>query len=97
MAKVQYKKCFAEMLAENPTEFKSFSEIHEKFKENPAKYRKEYNQQGEKILEIIKKYESILCGRSEGAGFGFATSTLSDKFWGLIRALYSEIDEIGIE
>src|SRR5260221_14093574 len=96
MAAAQYKKCFKEMIEENQDEFNNFQKIHDKFAKNPQKYRAKYNLEGEKIVDIIRKYESILCGRSEGSGYGNYTSSLADKFWNLVRGKFSEIDEIGI-
>ncbi len=97
MAKAQFKKVFEDMWNDHKDEFQQFMIIHTQFANDPKTYRAEFNRQGEKIIEIIRHYESVLCGRSESSGFGNYTSKLAEKFWGEVRKIFSEIDEVGIE
>lgn len=96
MAAAKFKKVLDEMYTENEAIFKEFDVIHDKFALDKS-LRKEFNEVGSRAIEIMRKYESILCGRSEGAGFGNFSHKLADKFWNAIREKYSEVDEIGIE
>lgn len=96
MSAVKFKKVFDEMMNENEPLFKRFKVIHDKFAED-KKFRKEFNKEGEEVIAVMRKYEGILCGRSEGSGYGNFSHKLADKFWSEIRKNFSEIDEIGIE
>lgn len=97
MAKAQFKKVFEEMWEKHKSEFQEFMIVHTNFVNNPKKYKKEFNLLGAKIIDIVKHYETVLCGRSESSGFGNYTSKLSEKFWGEVRKIFSEIDEVGVE
>lgn len=92
----QYKSIYSQMIKENSEDFMKFTRLYEKREENFEKYKAEFNQIGEEIQSIIKKYESILCGRTEGAGFGMYSSKLAEKFWTLIRAEFPYIDDVGL-
>ena len=46
------------MVAKYEKEFDSFQEIHDKYEENPKKWQDEFNNDGKKILEIIRTYEN---------------------------------------
>jgi hypothetical protein len=47
-------------------------------------------------MMIIRRYETRLCGKPEGSGFGRFSGGLSEKFWGLIRKEFPLIDEVGL-
>lgn len=96
MSAVKFKKVFSEMMAENEALFKKFQVIHDKFAKDKS-LRPEFNRQGEEVIAVMRRYESILCGRSEGSGYGNYSHKLADKFWSEIRKTFSEIDEIGVE
>lgn len=96
MSAVKFKKVFSEMLEENKELFDRFKVIHDKFAADKS-VRKEFNKQGEEVIAVMRRYESILCGRSEGSGYGNYSHKLADKFWSEIRKTFSEIDEIGVE
>lgn len=97
MAKPQFKKVFEDMWTDHKPELEHFMITHAKFAADPKKNRAEFNKEGERIIEIIRHYESVLCGRSESTGFGNYTSKLAEKFWGEVRKVFPEVDEIGIE
>ncbi len=85
------------MLEENRELFDSFKEIHGKYLTDEAKHQEEFNKQGEKILEIIRKYELSLTSKSEGGQYGKFSSNLADKFWAQIRSVFPRIDFIGVK
>ncbi|OGY28736.1 MAG: hypothetical protein A3J50_01325 [Candidatus Woykebacteria bacterium RIFCSPHIGHO2_02_FULL_43_16b] len=93
----KYHKCFQEMLKENKDLFEKFKVVHDNFAQDRKKYKDEFNRVGAEVVTIIKRYENILCGHSENTGYAKFSSTLADKFWVEIRALYPRIDFVGIK
>ncbi len=94
--KTKSEKCFREMIDENPEIIKEFTTIHNNFKKDPNKYREKFNEVGERFLELVNKYETILCGNSVHAGYSNLTGPLADTFRRNIRVMFSEFDEIGM-
>lgn len=93
----KYIQYFQDMLENHKELFDCFKEIHNKYETFPEKYQKEFNEKGEEILPIIRRYENMLCGRSEGTGYGKFSSKLSDKFWDTVRKMFPKIDYIGMQ
>jgi len=81
----KYKQVFDEMLKKNKTPFAEFKEIHDQYTAQPNKWKKEFNQKGEEIQMIIRRFENQLCRHSENGGLGKFTSGLAEKFWEEIR------------
>ncbi|GDX62453.1 hypothetical protein LBMAG33_7630 [Candidatus Levyibacteriota bacterium] len=94
---VKYKECYLEMVEQNKELFVSFDKLHEEYEANSEKWQALFNKEGANVLEVIRKYENILCGKSENGKYGKFSSTLSDKFWNEIRSHFSKIDFIGME
>ncbi len=94
---VKYKEYFAEMVEQNKEQFTAFKQLHDKYAEDPITWQKEFNEEGPTILEIIRRYENMLCSKSESSSYGKFSSTLSDKFWTEIRVHFPKIDFIGME
>jgi hypothetical protein len=92
----KYQIVFTEMTNENKDLFVKFKDIHDKYAENDIKYQAEFNQIGETVMEVIRKYENRLCGRTEGGKYGKFSSNLSDKFRAMVRVVFPKIDYIGI-
>lgn len=78
-------------------EFDAFRIIHNEYAMNPEKFQEEYNKAGSKIQVIIRKFEDMLCSRSEGNGYGKYTSSLAEKFQNEVRREFPKIDSIGIK
>jgi hypothetical protein len=76
--------------------FDQFKEIHDKYQEHPKQYQAQFNQVGEEIQKVIRKYENKLCGHTENSGFGKFSANLSTLFWEQIRALFPKIDDVGL-
>lgn len=93
----KYKQQIQDMLEYHNDLFKSFKKIHDDYEKNPKKFQEEFNEEGQKVLHIIRRYENILCSKSEGGKYGKFSSNLADKFWEEIRALFPKIDYIGME
>ena len=91
----KYQQYFQEMIEYNQDLFTSFKNLQEKYQKDPALYQDEFNEVGEKILRIVRRYENMLCGKSENSGFGKYSTNLSDKFWHEVRAYLPQIDNVG--
>lgn len=87
---------FNEMLSQNKELFTEFKKIHDQYAQDPARFRLDYNRVGEKVMEVIRRYESRLCGKAENSGFGKFTGSLAEKFWAIIKKDYPLIDEVGL-
>jgi len=91
----KYKQVISEMFEYNKDLFTSFKKIHDQYQLDPHKMRGEFNLEGEKVLRVIRRYENILCGKSESGKFGKFSTSLSDKFWQEIRSHFPSIDAVG--
>lgn len=91
----KYQQYFQDMLETHQKPFDEFKIIHDKYALDPKKWQKEFNEMGQDVLTIIRKYENMLCGKSESGKFGKFSSKLSDKFWEQIRAYFPKIDFVG--
>jgi hypothetical protein len=91
----KYKEVVNDMIEYNKEVFTDFKKLHDKFQEDPKEYQSEFNNEGEKILRIIRRYENILCGKSESGKYGKFSSSLSDKFWNEVRIHFPKIDAVG--
>ena len=89
------KEVVNDMIEYNKEVFTDFKKLHDKFQEDPKEYQSEFNNEGEKILRIIRRYENILCGKSESGKYGKFSSSLSDKFWNEVRIHFPKIDAVG--
>ena len=87
---------FQDMMDYNKEAFEVFKSIHDKYIQNQKKYQEEFNEEGEKILVIIRKYENLLCNTSESGKYGKFSSKTAETFWGFIRKAFPKIDFIGI-
>ena len=93
---VKYKAVYQEMVAQNRPLFENFKKVHDQYFMDPKKWQTEYNQVGETVQDIIRKYENRLCSHSENSGYGKFSSTLSDKFHEEIKKNFPKIDSIGL-
>jgi len=92
---IKYKQVFSEMLEYNRDLFESFRSIHSRYELDPESLQLVFNEEGEKVLRVIRRYENTLCGKSESGKYGKFSSSLSEKFWGEIRFHFPKIDSIG--
>ncbi|MCS7317646.1 MAG: hypothetical protein NZZ41_04970 [Candidatus Dojkabacteria bacterium] len=94
-----YLRLFNQMLEENKELFNEFKQLNQDFdinKSNPE-FRLRFNKIGEKILDIIRRYENILCSRTESNASKYIySSRLSEMFWKLARKNFKYIDEVGM-
>ncbi len=94
---VKFKQVFQEMLSQNKKVFDDFKIIHDKYVSDPQTYQKQFNEEGEKILDIIRRYENRLCSHSQNTGYSKFTSSLADKFQQEVKNYLPKINSIGLE
>lgn len=85
------------MIEENKELFDDFTQVHEAFILNPDANKTRFNQMGAEVLDIIREYERVLCGKTESGQYGKFSTGLSQKFWDEIRKVYRKIDFVGIK
>ena len=92
----KYETIFLRMMEENKELFDNFTLVHEAFIINPGANKTRFNQLGSEVLDVIREYEHILCGKTESGQYGKFSSNLSQRFWDEIRKRYRKIDFVGI-
>jgi len=85
------------MLEENKELFDTFKQVHDAFVLAPDANKDRFNQIGSEVLDIIRHYERVLCGKTESGQYGKFSSNLAQKFWDGIRQVYPKIDFVGIK
>ena len=93
----KHQQYIQDMLETNEALFKQFEHIHKQYSQDAKKYKKEFDEIGESVLTVIRKYENMLCSHSESGKYGKFSSKLSDKFWEAIRGKFPKIDFVGVE
>ncbi len=84
------------MIEENKELFDNFRQVHDAYTLAPETNKDRFNKIGSEILDIIRHYERILCGKTESGQYGKFSGGLSQKFWDEIRKVYPKIDFVGI-
>ena len=93
----KFKQTYDEMLRFNQELFEKFQKIHDEYVLDPKDKQNEFNEIGREVQDVIMRYENILCGHSEGSGYGKYSSNLADKFHLEIKKHFPKIDFIGVE
>lgn len=93
----KFQTMFQRMLEEHKELFDNFTQVHDAFILNPDANKTRFNQMGAEVLDIIREYERVLCGKTESGGYGKFSSSLSQKFWYEARKVYRKIDFVGIK
>jgi len=92
----KYLEIFNEMVSKYEKEFDAFQELHDKYETNPAKWQKEFNEEGAKIMEIVRDYENRLCGHMENTNNATYSANLAEKFRSEIKRYLPKLDMIGV-
>lgn len=93
----KYKQVFQDMLNQNKVLFEEFKKIHDNFVEDPQTYKEKFNEIGQDVLDVIRRYENRLCSHSESSGYGKFSSNLADKFQEEIKTHFSKINSVGMK
>lgn len=88
---------FQDMMDYNKELFDEFKEIHDKFAEDGKKYQEAFNEVGERVLVVVRKYENLLCAKSESGKYGKFSDKTADTFWKYIRGAFPKVDFIGMK
>lgn len=83
------------MMTSHKELFTRFKIVHDQYALDPEKWQKEFNEIGEEVSDVIRKYERILCGHTEAGKYGKYSTNLSEKFKDEIRKEFPQIDFIG--
>lgn len=92
----KYKQYFENMLDSEKELFDEFRKLHDRYSEKQDELQEEFNKLGEKVMKTIHEWEDKLCSQSEKAGYGYATSSLSEKFMSEVRKEFPMIDFVGV-
>lgn len=92
----KHQQYFQDMLENHRELFDAFRKIHDQYDHETKHKQKEFNEAGENILAIIRRYENMLCNHSEGGKYGKFSSKLSDKFRESVRKTFPKIDFVGL-
>lgn len=90
------KQYFKKMLEVEKEVFDKFKKLHDAYSLNPDGLQEKFNQEGEKILEIISQWENKLCMQSEKGGYANFTNKLAENFRQEVRKIFPQIDNVGI-
>jgi len=93
----KYKQTFDQMLKTHRELFIKFKITHDMYAVDPKSWKEQFNEEGQKVLEIIREYEDKLCGYSEQGQYSKFSANLADKFWAEVRKNYPRIDFVGIK
>lgn len=75
------------MLEEHPELFSELTEAHTALQADSSK-QESFDEVRRKAIRIISKYEDQLCSKTERTKFANFSTSLSEKFWELIRINY---------
>lgn len=92
----KYREYFERMITNEKESFDEFTKLHMQYSLNQEGLQDKFNEEGTKIMTIIREWEQKLCSTSEKAGYGGYTTNLSEKFWQEIRKSYPLIDYVGV-
>lgn len=92
----KFREYFERMITSEKEKFDAFTKLHMKYSMNQDELQEKFNEEGTKIVAIIKEWENKLCSSSEKSGYGSYTSNLSEKFWGEVRKSFPLIDYVGV-
>lgn len=74
-----------------------FREVHDKYALDNEKWQNEFNIEGEKVLEIVREWESRLCRDTERGMYSNFSTKLAEKFQVEVKKHFPLIDHVGIK
>lgn len=86
---VRYQQAFNEMWAGNTPLFEQFAKM--------TMNDPQFHIVGKQVLHLVEDAERKLCGKMEGGGYGNYSTSLADKFRGLVRQSLKYIDFVGVK
>jgi sugar-specific transcriptional regulator TrmB len=92
----RYKEYFQKMLRENKDVFDSFTRLHFEYSIDQNGLQKKFNEEGEKVLEVIRDYENRLCANTERGMYNKYSTGLAEKFQTIVKSHFPLIDHVGL-
>lgn len=92
----KHEQYYIQMIDQNKELFNRFFKIHDKYQTDSATWQQLFNEEGKKVLEVLRQWEKKLCQQSEKGQYGKYSANLADKFWGLVRKDFPKIDFVGV-
>jgi len=93
----KYQIVYARMVDENKELFDNFKAVHDAFVLNPDMNKARFNEVGAEVMDVVRDYERILCGKTESGQYGKFSGNLSQKFRDEVRKSFRKIDFVGIQ
>jgi hypothetical protein len=93
----RFREVYNQMVSDNKALFDAFQATHDAYSLDPATNQDEFNEKGKEIMAIVRHYEDILCGKSEGTGYGAFSGKLAEKFQEEVRKHFPKIDHVGVK
>jgi hypothetical protein len=97
MAKAKFKEYFDQMCEQEAELFTQFESVHQAYCQQPTLYQAEFNQVGERVVDRVRDWERRLCAAMGRTMYGKYAEQLSEKFWGLVREKFGQIDMVGVK
>ena len=97
MAKAKYQQYYEKMIEQNLDLFAQFREIHDQYRQNRQQHQVEFNQVGQKIVDIVHDFERKLCSAMGRTQYAKYSETVSEKFWEVVRKEFDQIDMVGVK
>ncbi len=78
--------------------FDSFRLLHGEYAlaKDTEPLQAKFNQEGEKVLKVVRTWEDKLCHQSEKGGYGVYSGNLAEKFQAEVKKEFPMIDHVGI-
>ena len=92
----RYKEYFQKMLDENKELFDGFAKLHMDYGLNPEGLQERFNDEGAKVLEIVREYENRLCANTERGMYNKFSGGLAEKFQNEVKMHFPMIDHVGL-
>lgn len=92
----KYKEYFQKMLEDESEAFEEFKKLHHEYAQNQDVLQEKFNEEGEKILSIIREYENRLCSNTERGKYNKFSANLAEKFQNEVRKHFPLIDHVGL-
>lgn len=93
----KYQAMYLRMTGENRELFDNFRAVHDAFVLNPDMNKARFNEVGAEVMDVVRDYERILCGKTESGQYGKFSGNLSQKFWDEVRKDFRKIDFVGVK
>lgn len=93
----RFHQAYNQMCQDHKALLHKFELIHNQYSLEPQKYQDQFNQTGQRVVDIITEYENKLCAHTEKGQYAKYSHTLADKFHDLVRERFPKIDDVGIE